>query len=109
MNKIGIHALLWAGSWGAKECEYAISSTKEAGYDLIELPVFSPDQMDVPAIQRALATHELEVTCSLGLGFHNDINSEDPATVALGEQTLNDALSVPPSTNRPILLARSIP
>ena len=93
MNKFGVHALVWAGSWGAQECEYAISSTKEAGYDLIELPVFSPDQMDLPAIQRGLAEHELEVTCSLGLGFHNDINSEDPETVALGEQTLSDALS----------------
>jgi D-psicose/D-tagatose/L-ribulose 3-epimerase len=93
MNKFGVHALVWAGSWGAQECEYAISSTKEAGYDLIELPVFSPDQMDVPAIQRSLAAHELEATCSLGLGFHNDINSEDPDTVARGEQTLSDALS----------------
>ncbi len=61
MNKFGVHALVWSGSWGAKECEYAISSTKEAGYDLIELPVFSPAQMDIPAIQRALAGHELEV------------------------------------------------
>ena len=94
MNKFGVHALVWAGSWGAKECEYAISSTKEAGYDLIELPVFSPDEMDVPAIQKALAAQELEVTCSLGLGFDNDINSEDADSVARGEQTLNDALAV---------------
>jgi D-psicose/D-tagatose/L-ribulose 3-epimerase len=57
------------------------------------MPVFSPDQMDVPAIQRALAAHELETTCSLGLGFHNDINTEDAETVARGEQTLSDALS----------------
>ena len=32
MNKFGVHALVWSGSWGAKECEYAISSTREAGY-----------------------------------------------------------------------------
>ena len=94
MNKFGVHALVWAGSWGAKECEYAVASTKEAGYDLIELPAFEPAAMDIDAISRALESHQLEATCSLGLGFHNDINSEDPETVARGEQTLNDALSM---------------
>ena len=88
MNRIGIHALVWAGSWGARECEYAVASSKEAGYDLIEFPVFQPSAMDIGAIQRALAAHELGATCSLGLGFHNDINSEDPDSVARGEQTL---------------------
>ena len=52
MNKFGVHALVWSGSWGAKECEYAISSSKEAGYDLIELPAFSPAEMDIAAIQK---------------------------------------------------------
>jgi len=93
MNKFGIHGLVWAGSWGAEESERAIASSKEAGYDLIELPVFQPAEMDVPAIARALEANELGVTCSLGLGFDNDINSEDPGSVLRGEQTLNDALS----------------
>lgn len=94
MNKFGVHALVWAGQWGARECEYAVSSTKEAGYDIIELPAFEPADMDVAAIGKALTEHEVEATCSLGLGFHNDINSEDPECVARGEQTLNDALSM---------------
>ena len=94
MNKFGVHALVWAGSWGAKECEYAISSTKEAGYDIIELPAFAPAEMDIAAIEKALAAHEVEATCSLGLGFENDINSEDADSVARGEATLNDALSM---------------
>ena len=54
MNKFGVHGLVWSGSWGAKECEYAISSTKEAGYDIIELPAFEPAEMDIAAIQKAL-------------------------------------------------------
>ncbi|HSM32881.1 MAG TPA: sugar phosphate isomerase/epimerase [Anaerolineae bacterium] len=94
MNKFGVHALVWSGTWDAKQCEYAISSTKEAGYDIIELPAFSPAEMDIGAIQRALEAHDVEVTCSLGLGFENDINSEDAGCVARGEQTLNDALSM---------------
>jgi D-psicose/D-tagatose/L-ribulose 3-epimerase len=94
MNRFGVHALVWSGTWGASECEYAIASTKEAGYDLIELPAFEPAAMDLGAIARALEAHELDATCSLGLGFHNDINSEDPESVARGEQTLDDALSM---------------
>lgn len=94
MNKIGIHALVWAGSWGARECEYAVASSAEAGYDLIEFPVFKPEAMDIGAIQRALAAHGIGATCSLGLGFDNDINSEDPDSVARGEQTLSEALAV---------------
>ena len=94
MNKFGVHALVWAGTWDAKECEYAVSSTKEAGFDIIEMPAFDPASMDIATIQKALEANDLEATCSLGLGFHNDINSEDPETVARGEATLDDALSM---------------
>ena len=84
-----------------------MANSKEAGYDLIELPVFNPAAMDIAALQRALATHDLGVTCSLGLGFHNDINSEDPDSVARGEQTLNDALSAARDLARPTSAASS--
>ena len=94
MNKFGVHALVWSGSWEAERCEYAIASTAEAGYDIIELPAFEPAEMDIGAIQKALEAHGVEATCSLGLGFDNDINSEDPDSVARGEQTLNDALAM---------------
>lgn len=93
MNKFGVHAMVWAGSWEAEKCEYAISSTKEAGYDIIELPAFDPASMDIAAIAKALEQYEVEPTCSLGLGFDNDINSEDPECVARGEKTLDDALA----------------
>ena len=94
VNKFGVHALVWAGSWEAAKCEYAVASTKEAGYDLIELPAFEPSAMDIGAIAKALEANELEVACSLGLGFDNDINSEDPDSVARGEATLDEALSM---------------
>ena len=93
MNKFGVHGLVWSGSWGAKECTYAVESSKEAGFDLVEFPVFSPDQMDIPAIMAALEANDMEATCSLGLGFDNDINSEDPDSVARGEATLMSALT----------------
>ena len=94
MNKFGVHGLVWSGSWGAQECAYTVESSKEAGFDLVEFPVFSPDQMDIPAIVKALEAADMEATCSLGLGFDNDINSEDPESVARGEATLDGALTV---------------
>ena len=51
MNKFGVHALVWSGTWEAERCEYAISSTKEAGYDIIELPAF-----DATAVSDAAQT-----------------------------------------------------
>jgi len=94
MNRIGIHGLVWSGDWGAKECEYAVASTAEAGYDLIEFPAFEPAAMDIATIVRSLEAHGVGATCSLGLGFDNDINSEDPESVARGERTLDEALSM---------------
>ena len=93
MNKFGVHGLVWSGSWGAQECAYTGESSKEAGFDLVEFPVFSPEQMDVPTIVKALEANDMEATCSLGLGFDNDINSEDPECVARGEETLMTALT----------------
>jgi D-psicose/D-tagatose/L-ribulose 3-epimerase len=94
MNKFGVHGMVWSGTWGARECAYAVESSKEAGYDLVEFPAFRPDEMDFPAIVKALEANDMEATCSLGLGFDNDINSEDPDSVARGEQTLMDALAM---------------
>ena len=93
MNKFGVHGLVWTGTWGAKECAYTVESSKEAGFDLVEFPVFSPDQMDIPAIVSSLEANDMEATCSLGLGFDNDINSDDPESVARGEETLMSALT----------------
>jgi D-psicose/D-tagatose/L-ribulose 3-epimerase len=103
MNKIGVHALVWAGSWGARECEYTVASSKEAGYDLVEFPVFQPAAMDIEAIQRALSANGMTATCSLGLSFDKDINSEDPACVARGEAVLSDALSAARDLGSPYL------
>ena len=62
MNQVGIHALVWVEAWSAPECEFAIASSHEAGYDLIEFPVFEPTELDIGAITRSLREHELGVT-----------------------------------------------
>ena len=63
-----------------RSARYAIASTREAGFDLIEFPVFQPRSLDIEAHPaRSSRSTGSDVTCSLGLSFDNDINSSDPA------------------------------
>jgi len=103
MNKLGLHALVWVGGWSPDECRTAIESTKEAGYDLIEIPLLDPSTVDVADTARVLESTGVEATCSLGLGFDTDISSGDPEIVARGAQLLDDALSVARDLGSPYL------
>ena len=103
MNKLGLHALVWVGGWSPDECRTAIESTKEAGYDLIEIPILDPSTIDVADTARVLESVGVEATCSLGLGFDTDISSDDPAIVARGAKLLDDALSVARDLGSPYL------
>ncbi len=103
MNKLGLHALVWVGGWSPDECRTAIESTKEAGYELIEIPVLDPSTIDVADTARVLESTGVEATCSLGLGFDTDISSDDPEIVARGARLLDDALSVARDLGSPYL------
>lgn len=92
MNQLGVHALVWTGGWSEKEAALAISETKRAGYDLIEVPLLDPASVDAAMTKRLLAEHELGATCTLGLPAAADVSSEDPAAVAAGEAMLRQAL-----------------
>jgi D-psicose/D-tagatose/L-ribulose 3-epimerase len=94
MNPLGIHALVWAGGWSRTECEHAVRSTREAGYDLIEIPALDPAAIDAAHTKAVLADHGLRAVCSLGLDLDADISSPDPQVVARGEAKLADALAV---------------
>src|SRR6267142_6624300 len=94
MNKIGIHALVWVGGWSETECRKAIKSSREAGYDLIEIPALDPSSINTSFTRKVLEEYGLSAACSLGLEMHTDISSSDPEVVARGEHVLNDALAV---------------
>jgi D-psicose/D-tagatose/L-ribulose 3-epimerase len=103
MNKLGLHALVWVGGWSPDECRTAVESTKEAGYDLIEIPLLDPSSVDVADTAHVLERTGIGATCSLGLGFDTDISSDDPAIVARGAKLLDDALSVARDLGSPYL------
>lgn len=92
--KIGIHSMVWVGDWTPEAARHAITSSKEAGYDLIELSAISPETFDADLTSRLLAENELECSASLGLGPDSDVSSEDPASVARGRKRLELALNL---------------
>jgi D-psicose/D-tagatose/L-ribulose 3-epimerase len=92
MNRFGIHAMVWVGGWSENEARAAISSTKDAGFDLIELAALDPASFDADLTARLLTEHGVGAAVSLGLGEDTDVSSEDPEVVARGRALLLDAL-----------------
>jgi D-psicose/D-tagatose/L-ribulose 3-epimerase len=90
--RLGVHALVWVGGWSEEEARTAISSTAEAGYDLIEIPLLDPSSVDAVATRRLLDEYGIGAGCSLGLSDETNVSSEDPAAVAAGRRLLDDAL-----------------
>lgn len=93
-NQLGVHALVWTGSWTPESVEYACRGTAAAGFDLLEVPLLDPAEVDAEMTADALSRHGLAATCSLGLDFDTDISSTDATTVDRGAALLASALEV---------------
>ena len=93
-NPIGIHALVWVGDTSPQSVSTAITNTKQAGYDLLELSLHDSLNLDVDATRSELAAAGLKVACSRGLAFTADVSSEDPDTVKRGAELLADSLQL---------------
>ncbi len=94
VNPLGVHTLVFVAGWSPEEAAYALRSTAEAGFDLLEIALLDPSSVDGPATADLLRQHGLNAACSLGLSFDTDISSEDTGVVAAGEKLLYDALEV---------------
>lgn len=92
--RIGCHGSVWTGNFDAEGLRFAADKTREAGFDLIEIPLMDPEGIDVASARRALAANDLIATGSLGLTPGTDISSDDPDIVAGGAAVLNKALEV---------------
>jgi D-psicose/D-tagatose/L-ribulose 3-epimerase len=90
MNKLGVHAFVWEKGWSHEECSRAISCTAEVGFDLIEVSVMDPKQVDVDFTRKQLEQHGLGATMSFGLDASTDISSNDPEKTKRGQQRLEE-------------------
>ncbi|SAK76970.1 sugar phosphate isomerase/epimerase family protein [Caballeronia ptereochthonis] len=94
MNKLGVHALVWAGDLTPESTRKVISQTRAAGFDLVELSLHGPKVMDLALTRDLLQEHELDIGCSRGLTFDADVSSEDAATVARGVALLEEGITI---------------
>jgi D-psicose/D-tagatose/L-ribulose 3-epimerase len=92
--QIGCHGSVWTGRFDVDGLRLAVSKTKEAGFDLLEIPLMDPYGLDVAAAKKLLSDYNLAATASLGLNERTDISSEDPQIVAAGEEFLGKCLEV---------------
>jgi len=93
-SPLGVHASVWTGSWTPENAEFAIASSKQAGYTMVEIPALDPDAVDIADTRQRLANHGMDVSYSMGLTLDTDINSEDTERVERGRKTLMKVLDV---------------
>ena len=73
--KFGVNTMIWSG--GFEPEKYPIDALKEAGVDGIEIPVFTPADLDVAAVRRVAAENELNVHfCSVNPDGINPISDD---------------------------------
>lgn len=94
MNPLGVHALVWVGSWNEADARRAVAATAAAGFDLLEIPVLEPATVDAGLTRKLLDEYGLKAACSLGLSFDADISSPDPDVARRGRELLAAALGV---------------
>ncbi|HEV7849611.1 MAG TPA: sugar phosphate isomerase/epimerase [Mycetocola sp.] len=91
---IGAHALVFSGSFEQAGLTKAIEKTKQAGFDLIEIPLMDPYHFDRMLAARLLKDNDLAVSASLGLSAGTDLTSDDPSVVAAGERLLEECIDI---------------
>jgi D-psicose/D-tagatose/L-ribulose 3-epimerase len=88
MPGFGVHAMVWVDGWSNQQAERAISSAAKIGYDLVEIPLFDPEKIDLQFTREVLERRKVRAGVSLGLPEEADISSTDAATVARGAALL---------------------
>jgi D-psicose/D-tagatose/L-ribulose 3-epimerase len=92
--QIGVHALVFTGTFDQAGISLAVEKTAQAGFDLIEFPLMDPYSFDREHAARELAAHGIAATASLGLSDATDLTSEDPAVREAGERLLEECLDI---------------
>lgn len=67
MPTYGIHAFVWNGDWNNDIAPETIRQTAEAGFDLLEIPLLRPAELDAARIKKLLRDHGLRASTSLAL------------------------------------------
>src|SRR5581483_1193374 len=67
MPTFGVHAFVWNGDWNNDIAPETIRQSEKAGFDLLEIPLLRPTELDTARIRKLLSDHHLQAACSLAL------------------------------------------
>ena len=87
-RSVGVHALVWVGSWGETNARRAMEGARRCGYNRLEIPLLDTWDLDLKLTGRLLKEEGLAMTGNMFLTSATDITSDDPDAVAAGEQRL---------------------
>jgi len=102
MQKIGIHLSYWQTSW-SDPLTPIFTKAKQAGFDVGELPLLAPQEMDFHHLKASLDRAGLLASCGTGLGPATDITSPDPEIRSAGLAHLKACLEGASILESPVL------
>ncbi len=74
--KYAVHAYAWTGHW-SNDTLPIIDRAKRIGFDVVEIPLMEPDDVDPDAISRRAADAGVGLCCSTACGPGTDISHDD--------------------------------
>lgn len=92
-NRLGVHSLVWAGTWSVEDARRAVTLTRATGFDVLELALSDPACIDTAETRALLTEFNIAATGSLALPMEYDVSSEDLGAVRRGEGLLLAALT----------------
>ncbi len=93
-TKFGVHSLVFSDRWDGESAPAICRKAVEIGYDLVEVLMFDPANLDREATRRAIAETGLGLRLGMALGADADISSGDAETARRGEETVALALEI---------------
>jgi D-psicose/D-tagatose/L-ribulose 3-epimerase len=100
--KFGVNLLLFNGLIGEEEIAL-FPVIKELGFDLVEVPVFEPDRMDLRRIREAARVHGLALTVSGALAKGTRLYGDDSLLVKKAQHNLYALLEAAVALGSPLL------
>lgn len=99
---IGIHLSYWQERWGDSLLPL-IEKAHQAGFDIAEIPLISPNILDCQALRHELIRFGMKSSCGTGLNPQTDITSHDATIRKAGLQHLRACISAAKTLGSPIL------
>jgi D-psicose/D-tagatose/L-ribulose 3-epimerase len=92
--KFGVHNLVFGDVWSEEIAKSAVASAAEIGFDLLEVLIFDPAELDVEMTRKVMQGSGLDLRLGMALGPDSDISSLDNAVASAGEATVERCLQI---------------